>query len=283
MIGLVLGIIGTFFEELNNSLLKEKSKKYHYITVGVIMSSFSVLVFLLMWFYKIYVWNIELFFNTASIPLLIIRIILEIVQSYVTLIAIKHCDRSTFSILRVLTIPLLLIVDILLWYQFTNYSLMWIWIILLSFIVFNTNHKTINWKWWYFALFTAINSVITLSLFKYSLTHYWNSVEIDQWIMALWIVIFFIGYNYKKEKKIWFYLLKKEKIFWVQWILMALTSLILSYSYVYLNASEATAVKRAWEMFWSVLAWFLFFQEQHLIKKIWFAVCIMIGLWVMVI
>jgi hypothetical protein len=39
--------------------------------------------------------------------------------------------------------------------------------------------------------------------------------------------------------------LEKEKIFWIQGILMALTSVILSYSYVYLNASEATAVKRA--------------------------------------
>lgn len=282
MLWLILWIIWTFFEELNNSLLKEKSKTYHYVTVWVIMSSFSVLIFLLMWFYKIYAWNIELFFNIASIPLLVIRWILEISQSYITLIAIKHCDRSTFSILRILTIPWLVIADILLWYQFTTYSLIWIWIILLSFVLFNTNTKTINWKWWYFALFTALNAVITLSLFKYSLTHYWNSVEIDQWIMSLWIVIFFIGYNYKKEKKLWFYLLKKEKIFWIQWILMALTSLILSYSYVYLNASEATAVKRAWEMFWSVLAWFIFFQETHLWKKILFTACIIIGLIVMI-
>jgi drug/metabolite transporter (DMT)-like permease len=63
---------------------------------------------------------------------------------------------------------------------------------------------------------------------------------------------------------------------------MALTSVILSYSYVYLNASEATAVKRAWEMFWSILAWFLFFQEKHFIKKILFAICIIIGLIIMV-
>lgn len=281
MLWLILWIIWTFFEELNNSLLKEKSKKYHYVTVWVIMSSFSVIVFLLMWFYKIYAWNLELYFSIASIPLLMLRLFLEITQSYITLIAIKHCDRSTFSILRVLTIPLLVIADILLWYQFTHYSLVWIGIILLSFIFFNINTKTINWKWWYFALFTAINAVITLSLFKYSMTHYWNSVEIDQGLMALWTVIFFIWFNYKKEKKLWFYLLKKEKIFWIQWILMALTSLLLSYSYVYLNASEATAVKRAWEMFWSVLAWFLFFQEKHLLKKILFAICIIIGLIIM--
>ena len=282
MIGLVLWIIWTFFEELNNSLLKEKSKKYHYVTVWVIMSCFSLLVFIVMWLYKTYSGDLELIFNTASIPLLIVRLIFEVLQSYFTLLAIKQCDRSTFSILRVLTIPLLVIADVVLWYQFTSYSLIWIGIILFSFIWFNTNHRTINWKGWYFALFTAINSVITLSLFKYSITHYGNSLEIDQWIMALWTVIFFIWYNLKKERKIGLYLLKKEKIFWIQWILMALTSIILSYSYLYLNASEATAVKRAWEMFWSVLAGFVFFQETNFIKKILFALCIILGLIVMV-
>jgi drug/metabolite transporter (DMT)-like permease len=282
MIGLVLWIIWTFFEELNNSLLKEKSKKYHYVTVWVIMSCFSLLVFIVMWLYKTYSGDLELIFNTASIPLLIVRLIFEVLQSYFTLLAIKQCDRSTFSILRVLTIPLLVIADVVLWYQFTSYSLIWIGIILFSFIWFNSNHRTINWKGWYFALFTAINAVITLSLFKYSITHYGNSLEIDQWIMALWTVIFFIWYNLKKERKIGLYLLKKEKIFWIQWILMALTSIILSYSYLYLNASEATAVKRAWEMFWSVLAGFVFFQETNFIKKILFALCIILGLIVMV-
>ena len=211
MIWLVLWIIWTFFEELNNSLLKEKSKKYHYVTVWVIMSCFSLLVFVSMWLYKYYSWDLELIFNSASIPLLFVRLIFEILQSYFTLIAIKQCDRSTFSILRVLTIPLLVIADILLWYQFTAYSLIWIWIILFSFIWFNTKHKTINWKWWYFALFTAINAVITLSLFKYSITNYWNSLEIDQWIMALWTVIFFIWYNLRKEKKNRIIFIKKRE------------------------------------------------------------------------
>jgi len=247
------------------------------------MSTFSVLVFLCIWLYKIYSWNIEFNFNYASIPLLCIRLLLEVTQSYITLIAIKHCDRSTFSILRVLTIPLLVIADMLLWYQFSSYSLIWIAIILFSFIVFNINTKTINWTGWYFAIFTAINAVITLSLFKYSLTHYWNSLEIDQGIMALGTVIFFLIYNYNRERKFWYYLLKKEKIFWIQWILMALTSIIISYTYVYLNASEATAVKRAWEMFWSVLAGFIFFQEKHLWKKILFALCIIIWLIIMII
>ena len=282
MIWLCLWILWTFFAELNNSLLKETSKKYHYLTVWVIMSSFSLLVFLAVWLYKYYSWELSLYFAVASIPLLVIRLFFETLQSYFTIVAIKHCDRSTFSILRILTIPLLVIVDVILWYEFTLYAYIWIAIILLSFIWFNTNHKTINWKWWYFALFTAINAVISISLFKYTLTHYGNSIEIEQWIMILWTLLFFMWYNFNKEKKLGFYLLKKEKIFWIQWILMAFSSIIISYSYLYLNASEATSVKRAWEMFWAILAGFIFFQEKHFFKKISFAVCIVLWLIIMI-
>lgn len=283
MIGLILGFIGTFFEELNNSITKEKTKKYHYITVWVVTSLFSLLLFLIVGLYKYFSGNFELTFAMVSIPLLVLRGFLEILQSYFTLIAIKHCDRSTFSIIRILTIPLLVFADILLWYNFSMYSLLWIWIIVLSFIWFNTNTKSINWNWWYYVLFTAVNAVFTISLFKYSITHYWNSIEIDQFLMILSTFTFFVIYNYRREKKLGFYLLKKEKMFRIQWMFIVIASLVLSYSYIYLNASEATTVKRAWEMFWAVIAGCLFFQENHFWKKIWFAVCIMIWLWVMVI
>lgn len=282
MIGFLLGFLGTFFQELNNSITKDKTKKYHFITVAVISSFFSLLLFSGIWIFKYFSWNFELSFALASIPLLIIRWILEVFQSYFTILAIKHCDRSTFSIIRIITIPLLVFADILLWYDITSNSLIWIWIILVSFLLFNFNTKTINWNGWYYVLFTAINAVLTISLFKYSISHYWNSVEIDQFFMILATFLFFAFYNYKRENKIWFYLLKKEKIFRIQWIFMAIASILISYTYVHFNASEATTLKRAWEMFWSIMAGFLFFKETHFWKKIWFSLCIMAGLGVMI-
>jgi len=223
-----------------------------------------------------------LYLNPESIPLLWIRLILEILQSYFTIIAIKHCDRSTFSFIRILTIPLLVIVDIILWYQFTTYSLIWIWIILFSFLVFNIKLKTINFTWWYFVLFTSVNAVFTLSLFKYSISYYWNSLEIDQFIMLLWIFIFFIIYNYKKHKSCALKLIVEEKIFLLQWLTIWILSLLIGYSYLYLNASEARAITRAWEMFWATIAWTLFFKEKNIIKKLFFALCIIIWLIIMI-
>jgi len=282
MIWLLIWIVWTFFEEINNSITKERSKKYNTLTLWVISSFFWIIVFFFSWLYKYFYTNFEIYLNPESIPLLILRLVLEITQSYVTLLAIKHSDRSTFSIIRILTIPLLVIADILLGYQFSINSYIWIWIILLSFILFNTNTKTINFKWWYLVLFTAINAVLTISLFKYSISHYWNSIEIDQFIMSLGILVFFIFYNYKKNKFCALKLLKKEKIFIFQWLCIGIASLLISYSYLYLNASEATAAKRALEMFWAIIAWFILFKEKHIIKKLLFAFMIILWLIIMV-
>jgi len=283
MIWLLLWIIWTFFSEINNSITKNKTEKYHFLKVWVISSFFWVLIFILSWAYKYYFTDIDLYLNKESIALLATRLVFEILQSYFTILALKHCDRSTFSIIRILTIPLLVIADIMLWYQFTTYSLIWIWVIITSFILFNSKSKTLNFKWWYYILFTAVNAVLTLSLFKYSITHYWNSVEIDQLIMITWIFIFFIIYNYRKNKCCAIKLIVKEKLFLLQWLAIWLSSLILSYSYLYLNASEATAVIRAWEMFWAIIAWTIFFKEDNIIKKLLFAFFIIAWLIIMVI
>lgn len=283
MIGIILGFFGTLLFEINNVLLKDRTKKYHVITLWVVTTFLSMSIFFLTWLYKYFFSDISLYFNPESIWLLALRAFLEILQSLFTIIALKHCDRSTFSILRILTIPLLVLADILLWYNFSIYSYIWIGIILFSFIFFNTNHKTLNWKWWYYALFISINAVFTLSLFKYSITHYWNSLEIDQFIMWFSTLIFFIVYNYFfHEKKLWFHLFKKEKIFVFQWILIWIWAVAISYTYQYLNASEATALKRAWEMIWAIWSWFMFFWEKNLKKKIAFWICILIWLFVMI-
>lgn len=282
MIWLVLWFIATLFGELNNSITKEKTKNYHYMKVGVVTMTISIIIYAIVALYKYYSWTMTLNFAVASIPLLAVRLVLEIAQTKITLLALKKCDRSTFSILRILTIPLLVFVDIILGYNFTQNSLIWIWIILFAFFIFNTNTKTFDWKWWYYALFTAVNAVATISLFKYSISHYWNSVEIDQWIMRVWVLIFFLISNYKRDKLSGYEILKEEKIFYVQAIVISISGLMLSYVYVYLNASEATAVKRVWEMFWAIIAGAMFFNEKQVIKKLCFATCIMIWMIIMV-
>lgn len=283
MIGILLGLLGTLFFEINNALLKDRTKKYHIITLWVVTTFMSMSIFWLTWLYKYFFTDISIYYNPDSLSLLILRTFLEILQSYFTITALKHCDRSTFSILRILTIPFLVIVDMLLWYQFSLYSYIWLFIILFSFVFFNTNLKTVNWKWWYYGLFISLNAVLTLSLFKYSLTNYWNSVEVDQFFVWFSTLIFFMFYNFFfLEKKLGFHLFKKEKIFILQWMLIWIWAVLISYTYSYLNASEATALKRVWEMIWALSSWYFIFKETNMRKKIIFACCLIFWIFIMI-
>lgn len=123
---------------------------------------------------------------------------------------------------------------------------------------------------------------MTLSLFKYSISHYWNSVEVDQFIATLSILVFFLIYNFKKNKTCALKIILEEKQFLLQWLAIWLSTLVISYSYLYLNVSEATTIKRAGEMFWAIIAWALFFKESNLVKKLVFAFFIIIWLIIMI-
>lgn len=272
---LFLWLAGTFFWEIDNSITKNNSEKYHFLALWVITSFFGILIFSLSWIYKLFFTEIQLYLNIESIPLLFIRLALEVVQSYITILALKHCDRSTYSIIRVVTIPLLICIDLLLGQKFSQNSLLGIGIMLISFVWFNAKLKMIDFRGWKLALFTAINAAITISLFKFSVSHYHNSIEVDQFFIYSGILIFFMVYNFRKNKTCALKEIFKNRHFTYQWISTWLANLISSYAFLYLNASEATTIKRWWEMFWSMLSGVFIFSEKHLNKKLVFAFCIL--------
>lgn len=273
----LLVFIGTFFDEMSNIITKKKSRSYHIITLGVITTIFALSIFIVSGIYKYFFSDLSLSFSTASIPFLILRLFLEILQSYYTLIAIQHANRTTFSMVRMFTIPLLVIADLLLWYSFSLPSFIGIFIILISFLIFNLRGKTLDMTALKYVIFITVNAVFTTTLFKYSLTHYHNSVEIDQSIMLLWILIFFMSYNYKIHKETWVAKLFSDKHFFIQWIAIALANIVLSYSFLYLNASISIAIKRVWEVVWSLVSGKVFFQEQHIFHKIILACFLITG------
>ncbi len=260
MYGLILWLIWTFFEESKNSITKKQSKKYNIFQIWLIISFFSLLFFMLYSLIKVFVFNKEIYINPNSYFLLIIRILFEILQSYFTIIAIKKADRSTFSIIRIITIPLLVVVDFLIWYDFSILSLIWL-IILISTFIFITLYKNkINFFGWKYVLFTAINAVITISLFKYSITIYWNSVEFDQFVILFFILLFYLYFIIKNKYTI--PNIFKDKLFLIQWLAMWIATILISFSYLFLNASIATAIKRWGEMFWSILFGYKIFWEK---------------------
>src|SRR3989338_6893065 len=112
--GIFLLASRSFFSEIGVSLGKEEvaRRKENIYTYGFLSLCLSTIVFFL-----IALLRGQFLFSLDSLPTLVPRIILEILQAYVIVKAVTTADRSTFGFLLVLTIPLLLLVDLALGYS----------------------------------------------------------------------------------------------------------------------------------------------------------------------
>src|SRR3989338_4789063 len=110
MFGIVLASIATFFEEVSDVIGRReaRNKKETIYTMG-----FLHLFWVTIFFAVLVLVNHNNFrFSMASLPFFLIRLVLEVIQFYITLTAVVVADRSTFGFIRVLTIPLLLLTDL---------------------------------------------------------------------------------------------------------------------------------------------------------------------------
>src|SRR3989344_4119813 len=118
MIAFFLSFLAKVFDEIGTSIGKHKvqlSKESIY-TMGFLNMFWGALFFLSFAFFirKAFVFSFE------SLPTFIPRLVLEVAQTHVTLNAIVAASRSTFSFIRIFTIPLLLLIDIILGYSITT-------------------------------------------------------------------------------------------------------------------------------------------------------------------
>lgn len=262
MLGPILISIGTFFEEISSSIGKDKVK--HHLESPYTMAFLS-LFWAAVIFTLISVFKADGFiFKLASLPTFLTRAILEVVQMYVSVMAVIKADRSTFSFVRTLTIPLLLIVDLILGYQIGLLPTLGIGLIIVTLGVLFFNHG-IKKAGIGFVLFSAVNAVITISLYKYDITHF-NSVAAEQLIIHLILLTSFLLLAIFKAKENPLIFLEKP-IFLLQSAAIGIGGALESFAYNYGAASVMTAAKRAFAIFWSLLAGKVYFKEKHFILK----------------
>ncbi|MBI2108869.1 MAG: hypothetical protein HYT93_01625 [Parcubacteria group bacterium] len=272
MIGVLLVLVSSFFEEISDSIGKHtvSQKKESLYTFGFLALLWGTIFLLISGFIRD-----AFIFSSASIPTLGIRIILEIVQLHVTLLAITVAERSTFGFLRILTIPLLLAVDVFLGYSIGTYEIWGIGLIVLALIVLFINHG-IKKSGAGLVLFIAINAVATISLYKYNITHF-NSVEVEQGIVyiALLIYSFAMAKIVAKENPVTFLL---KPLFLGQSIAAGIGTIFISFAYLFGAASVITTVKRAAAILWAMLSGGVYFKEKGFFVKALSLLLIIIGL-----
>lgn len=203
-------------------------------------------------------------FSLESLPTFLSRAFIELFLVYFALRAIVVADRSTFSFLRVITVPLLLGVDLALGYSISTPKIIGICTILAGFGVLYAAHG-IRFKGAGYALGSSLLAVITISLYKYDITHY-NSVVAEQGLMSLIIMVFYFFMSRVFFQENPFRLLATPVIF-IQSFSSGVGSVFGSFAYLFAPASVILTANRCFSLLTSIVAGNLYFKEKHFAVK----------------
>jgi hypothetical protein len=263
MIALFLITIGLFFEESSTAIGKRAvANKLETIFSYGFLNLFWTLIFYML---AVLLLHRSFYFNPHSLPFFIPRSILDITLSYLGVRAIAAADRSTYAFLRLISIPLLLMIDIILGYHISPLEIIGMMLIFVS-LVFLIGHHTINKKGSGLVIATALIAPITLSLYKYDITHY-NSVAAEQSLLTMAELAFFtVAAWYHGREKTWNYLLKEKPE--LQSMLQGLGSTLVAYSYAYVPASIALTFNRLMATVWAIIFGNVYFHEKKLRQKL---------------
>jgi hypothetical protein len=273
MIGVSLAILSAFLVEISTSIGKfemEKREESPYTMVSLNFI-FGIAVLAIIAFVK----PASFVFSLQSLPTFSLRVLFEILQVYFTMKSIILSDRSSASFILVLTIPFLLLVDIFLGYALTTSQFVGVSVIVLSLLLVFLG-KDFNKKGMYYTFCSALNAVITISLFKYNITHF-NSVIGEQLVISIVLLVFFslVSVWFAKENPFTFL---RRKIFVAQSGTHAIAGVVESFSYIFAPASVIVAAKRSACIFWAVLSGNHYFHEKHFLLKIFIFLVLAIGI-----
>lgn len=262
MLTLILVLSATFFEEVSSVLTKKgiSDRRESIYTAG-----FLNLFFVTLFFLAIILYSGNFVFSLQSLPVFGTRILLEFAILPIGLKAIATADRTTFSFIHSGTIPLLLVIDLFLGYalypgQIIGIALFCATIVFLAFYKGMEKRGALN------AVLLTVGAAVTLSLFKYDITHY-NSLEAEQFMANFILLIYFFFLNLFVYKENSFRAFRKVGFF-AQSFTMGMAAVLVSFAYVYGAASVITALKRVGEVSWSLLSGRIYFKEKHLLIKL---------------
>lgn len=272
MIGILLAAISSGFIEASDTLGKKavRAREASVYTFGFLDTLVGALLLI-----GIGIFRDTLYFSPESLHTFLPRLFLEVLQAHVMVLAVVKADRGDFGIIRSITMPLLLMVDIALGYALAPAHILGICIIITGTAVL------FYWEWrsskaLWLLLFSAVNAVATISLYKYDITHF-NSVESEQSIIMLVLLLYFFVLARVWGKQNPLALLRKPKF-----ALMSLSSgaadVTLSFAYLFAPASIILTAFRATSVLFAIASGRYFFREKRIHLKLMVAGAVIVGL-----
>lgn len=271
MLAILLITGAAFFLEVSSSIGKIEIRKRR---ESVYAMGFLSMIWGLFIFGSISLARGSLGFSLASLPTFSLRAVLEIFQAYISLRAIATASRTTYSFIHAGTIPLLLIIDLfLVRAPVSGWQIIGMAAIVSAIMVLSLNHG-IDRKGLLFVILSTVNAAVTLSLYKYNITHF-NTVEGEQFLITLILLAYcaISAHVFYKERP---WALLKQPIFFAQSATYGIGHVLDSFAYLFGPASVITVAKRAASTLWSLVSGRIIFHEKHLIIKI-ISLCLMIS------
>ncbi len=270
MFGVLFSILGTLFGETSSSIGKSAvAHRYESVyAMGFLDSLWGAGFFLI----------ILIFFHHAPLALFPawktfgIRILFEIIKAYVAVMGVVKAERSSFGFIRTGTIPLLLLVDLFLGYAIGPVQILGMIVICGALLFLFMNHGLKGGGLGY-VMAATVNAVITISLFKYNISH-GNDLVLEQCLIYGVLVIFFYITSRRLGKEHPFSLLKKPLLSF-QSMTDGIGGIFGSFSYQFAPASVIIAATRASSILWSIIFGRAYFHEKKLgIKSIALLACV---------
>ncbi len=277
MFAALLVLVGNFFGELSASASKFafSGRVFTYVLYGFLTEGIALIFF----GGTAVIQGLSFSYNMHALPVFALRVISEFIQCEVVFRALAVADRSTFGFIRVLTIPLLLIVDIALGYTITNIDFLGIGIILIVLLAYFAGTK-IHGKGMGYAFASALLSVATITFYKYDIAHF-NAAAISQFYVA--VVLFFIyavRLFFSSEDRRLLVEMKAHPLLGLSFASQAVSSVLVSLAYQYAPASLILALSRATSVLWSLAAGVFYFHEDRVVRKTFVFALIVLGLFV---
>ncbi len=262
MLTVLFSTIGSFIDEVSSSIIKFETlgKRESIYTAGFINMAFALTAFS-----GLALLRGSFVFDPASLPTFAARAFFEIIQIQLMLMAVMKTDRSTDAFVRNLTIPLLLIVDLVLGFTLSVYQVIGV-VAVLTMIGIILAFHIVDAAGIGYSVMAAVNAVVTISLFKYNIDNF-NSVEAEQMGMMFILLtyLFCAAYFIAKENPIYFL---RKKLFLQQGLAHGTASVFASFAIFFGSPSVAITAKRAAAVLAGIISGHNYFQEKRLLAKL---------------
>lgn len=262
MFGIILAVIAAFFVEIGCSIAKYESSKH---SENVWSAMFLNNCVTLLMYVGLGMYCGTLTFAVTSWPLVILSIVVCLIASFVGNTVTLRAPRSLAGSFRMLTVPLLTIVDYYLGYDISPVQVLGIGIVIATILTLMKRdawHKP-STKW---LLLNTVCTVVHLSLYKYTIDNV-TSVETLQTLFSGAVLISSIIGAHFFQKQNLFKLFKKPFAL-LQAGSMGIGSVLDGFAYLYAPASIITASYRSAQALCTLVTGSLYFHEHKIWSKI---------------